>query len=275
MQELLAFLVRYSHFMLFCILQFFSFYLIINYNQAQKEIFFNTTNTFTGQFQKKYDEVKSSFISREILDSLSDRIKDLEEEKEIYRMYLQTHVEPVKDSLYTQKYELISAKIIYNSVNTWDNFILIDKGSKDGVQKGMGVITSKGVIGIVRNVSEHYAKIMSLLNSQTRISACLSKSNHFGTITWRGIDPTVTTLIDLPSHAKLAVNDTVVTTQYSQIFPQGINIGRIEKFYFEGGSNFYTVDVKLFEDLSNVQFVMVVKNLYKSEADSLLNQSSL
>ena len=261
--------------MLFCILQFFSFYLIINYNQAQKEIFFNTTNTFTGQFQKKYDEVKSSFISRQILDSLSDRIKDLEEEKEIYRMYLQTHVEPVKDSLYTQKYELISAKIIYNSVNTWDNFILIDKGSKDGVQKGMGVITSKGVIGIVRNVSEHYAKIMSLLNSQTRISACLSKSNHFGTITWRGIDPTVTTLIDLPSHAKLAVNDTVVTTQYSQIFPQGINIGRIEKFYFEGGSNFYTVDVKLFEDLSNVQFVMVVKNLYKSEADSLLNQSSL
>ena len=172
------------------------------------------------------------------MDSLSDRIKDLEEEKEIYRMYLQTHVEPVKDSLYTQKYELISAKIIYNSVNT----LHVKYEIEDDI---------------------------------TRISACLSKSNHFGTITWRGIDPTVTTLIDLPSHAKLAVNDTVVTTQYSQIFPQGINIGRIEKFYFEGGSNFYTVDVKLFEDLSNVQFVMVVKNLYKSEADSLLNQSSL
>ena len=173
-----------------------------------------------------------------------------------------------------QDFKLFHAKIIKNSFYNKDNYLTIKGGSKNGVKKDMGVINSKGVIGIVENVSKNYATIQSILNTQTKISAKLSNSNHFGTITWNGKNTGFVQLIDIPKLAVLHKGDSIVTGGISTIFPENVPIGVVDKVFTSKNSNFYTINVRLFNDMTSIGSVYLIENIHINEINQLEEETT-
>jgi rod shape-determining protein MreC len=168
-----------------------------------------------------------------------------------------------------QKYNYTPAKIIKNSIDKTANYIYIDKGYKQGIQRQMGVITSNGVIGQVVDVTENYAAVMSILNKNFKVGAKLKNSSYFGPIRWDGSSAAFVTLDEIPKHVKIKKGDTVVTSGYSDLFPENIVIGRVSKFNAEPEKNFLEIEVKLHTDMQKLTYVYVVTNLMKKETTIL------
>jgi len=145
----------------------------------------------------------------------------------------------------------------------------LNKGRLHGIRPDMGVIGPNGVIGIVKDVSGNFSSIMSLLHSEMQISAKIKKNNHLGTIIWEGFDHTKVTMLYIPPHVELERGDTIITSGFSQIFPEGIAIGEIDDFEVRRGDNFYTIDIKLFTDFNKLEYVQVVQNIFREEIDGL------
>jgi rod shape-determining protein MreC len=169
------------------------------------------------------------------------------------------------DSNLSQKYTLVAAKVINNSIANLDNYFTLDVGSKDGVERGQGVIQAEGVMGVITDVSNHYARGISLLHRDTKISVAIERNHFFGTLSWPGGDPKKAKLSDIAKHANLVVGDKLITSGYSALFPQGIQIGEIAAFSLKEGSNFYDIEVQLSNDLSRAHYVYVVQNLTARE----------
>ena len=161
------------------------------------------------------------------------------------------------------------AKVVKNSTNSNHNYMILDKGEKDGVVPNSGVVTEHGVVGIVRKVSKNYCVAMSILHRQTKISARIRNKGFFGPLTWKSTDAWMFDLEDIPKHAPVAKTDTVETSGYSSLFPKGIMIGTIEKLSMEPGSNFFSITVRSHQDMSNLQHVYIVKNLLAKEQEQL------
>jgi rod shape-determining protein MreC len=171
----------------------------------------------------------------------------------------------VVDTLqYVQKYEYLSAKIINNNFNKRNNSLTINKGSKLGVTTDLGVINGKGIIGVINNVSSNYATVLSILNSNSKINIRLKNYDHFGTLAWNGKDYNITQITDIPRQAIIKTGDTIITGGKSAIFPEGINVGTIKDFKFEN-NQYIEINVALFNDMSSLGYVQVIKNLQKSE----------
>jgi rod shape-determining protein MreC len=177
----------------------------------------------------------------------------------------------INDSLYEKKWSYIDAQIAFNSTNRQNNIIVIDKGSKHGITSEMGVITDRGVIGIVRNVSSNYSLALSLLNSSVIISARHKNSGYFGPLKWDGIDTRFCRLSDIPNHVKINNGDTIITSGFSSVFPENIMIGTVSDFNKTEDMNFYNVKVELFQDFNIVSYIYIVKSIFKNEIDSLIN----
>jgi rod shape-determining protein MreC len=166
------------------------------------------------------------------------------------------------------RFEVIPGEIINKTVSNRNNSLTINKGERQGVEKGMGVISSDGIVGIVRNTSRNFSHIISLLNTQMQVSAKLKRNKILGELKWRGMDPTRVSLEAVPKHADILPGDTVVTSGYSTIFPEDFMIGKVESYTLER-NGFYNVVVKLSNDFYSLDKIYIVKNLYKSELDSL------
>lgn len=166
--------------------------------------------------------------------------------------------------LYTQKYEYLPAKIINNNFSRRNNTLTINKGSKLEVTPDLGVINSKGIIGVVKDVSLNYATVLSILNSNSKINIRLKKNNHFGTLTWDGKDYNITQITDIPRQAVINIGDTIITGGKSAIFPEGIHVGKVKDFKFEN-NQYVEINVVLFNDMSALGYVQVIKNLQRKE----------
>lgn len=165
-----------------------------------------------------------------------------------------------KDSVALRdSFSYIPARVIKNSVNRQHNFLVIDKGSQDGLEQDMGVISSRGIIGVVSHVSERYAMIISLLNTQQRFTAELKKSGTFGTLRWDGADYRRVFLSEIPQHIEISVGDTVVSSVFSLVFPPGIPIGFVKSGSLKRGT-FLELEVELFEDFKSLHYVNVVSH---------------
>ena len=175
----------------------------------------------------------------------------------------------VSDTIKHQQYSFIVAKVINNSMARRNNYLTLDKGSMQGVKPEMGVITSQGVVGIIKNVSAHYCTVMSMLHKDMRISAKFKNNNYFGSLAWEGTDPTIAVLKDIAKHVVFKTGDTVVTTSYSAVFPENILIGTVANADIKPGENFYNIRIKLSTNFSNLTYVYVVDNLLKSEQRKL------
>ncbi|HKL71834.1 MAG TPA: rod shape-determining protein MreC [Marinilabiliaceae bacterium] len=263
MRNILRFIIKYHYFLLFLLLETFSFYLLVSYNQPHKQIFLNSS----GKFATSVFEMTSTFKDYV---SLRKANEELSRENALLRSQLFNYtshheLEPVDHYANDTLYQFISAKVVNNSVNKLHNYLTIDRGSEYGILPGMGVISARGLVGITRNVSKNYATITSLLNTQLKISAKLRDSDYFGSLTWMGHSPSNATLFEIPAHAEVSVGDAVVTSGYSAIFPEGILIGTIENFELKKGEGFYEIDVKLSVDFNNLTHVESIEKLRREE----------
>lgn len=175
----------------------------------------------------------------------------------------------VNDTIKHQQYSFVVAKVINNSMTRRNNYLTLDKGSLQGVAHEMGVITSQGVVGIVKNTSGHFSTAMSMLHKDMRISGKFKNNNYFGSLSWEGTDPTTAVLKDIAKHVVFKTGDTVVTTSYSAVFPENILIGTVSGFDIKPGENFYNIKIKLSTNFSNLTYVYIVDNVLKSEQRQL------
>ena len=274
MQQFFAILVKYSAFFLFALLELLCFYLIIQYNQNQRDIFLNSSNLFTGTLARKYNDAVTVLRLPKVLDSIqleNARLKASLKEN----LYVQNDsATRVQDSVYLQQYAFIPARVVSNSITLHNNILTLDKGSTSGVEQDMGVIMTNGVVGVVDQVGKYYATVISLLNSKSNTSVALKRNGYFGNLVWNDSDPLHMSLEAIPKHVRVERGDTLITTGYSAIYPSGIVVGTVESATLEPGNNFYTITVLLNNDLANVQYVMIVKNLLKEDRQETEKEGS-
>jgi len=175
----------------------------------------------------------------------------------------------LNDTNYSQKYVYTSAKAINNSTNKRENYITLDKGSINGIKAGMGVISSKGVIGTVKNVSKNFCSVMSILHEKNAVSAKIKKSGYIGSLVWQLGNYRVGQLNDIPNHVQLSKGDTIITTGYSLVYPEGIAIGVVKDFDLPEGNNFYNISIEFTVDYKKLSHVFIVKSWMKEEQKKL------
>jgi rod shape-determining protein MreC len=278
MYNLLSVIVRYSGFITFLLLESVCMYMTVQYNKKQQATYLYSANTFLGAVYQRYDKLMKYSELSSINDSLASENARLYARlgNAKFSEYLVQDSVLVKDSSskVIQRYTYIGASIINNSISSPNNYITLNRGRKHGVEPGMGVITRRGVVGIVKNVSEEFSQVMSVLHQQSKVSASLSKSDYFGSLVWRKTsDPLRLSLETLPKHADIAVGDTIQTSGFSYIFPSGVPIGTVENYKVEAGSNFYTAQIALFEDLSKLRYVYIVNHLFRKQQENLEKDS--
>jgi rod shape-determining protein MreC len=169
------------------------------------------------------------------------------------------------------QYRFIAAKAIGNTITSASNWLIINRGSDDGLRPDMGVVTGSGIVGIVRHVGQHFSTVMSVLHRDTKISVSLKKEKALGSLIWEGGDPALMTLKFVPRHFKIIKGDEVVTSGYSEIFPKGVPVGIIEEAPKTDQENqyFWEIKVRLSQDMSSVDNVYVVDNIFYTELDNL------
>jgi rod shape-determining protein MreC len=272
MHKLLDFLVRKRHWALFLLLEVFSFALIYRNSAYQHSVMFSTANTAAASVVSVGGSVISYMSLREVNDALMEKNAYLE--MEVLRLRSKLEELNADDSLYKAyhpdsianfPYAVTKAQVLDNSVSYISNYITINKGKADGIMPDMGVISAGGVTGIVSTVSEHYAVIIPILNPKFRLSCKVSGSNYFGSMSWNGRDTKYAQLDELPRHVEFNVGDTIVTSGFSAIFPEGLLVGTIHDFERQRDDNFYSLTIELSTDFHNLGNVMVIKNYHQQE----------
>lgn len=269
MRNFFLFLWRQYFFFLFLILEIISFILIVQNNYYQRSGFINSSSEFSGGVLAVFNNISQYFSLKDANIKLAEENARLVNESKFFFMKTDSNIFYCNDTLYQQQYEFISAKIIRNSTNKRSNYLTLNKGSNHGITKDMGVITSTGIVGIVNEVSENFSSAISILHQDFKVSAKLKNNEQLGTIIWDGGNYRYGKLIDIPTHVKPKVGDTVVTSGYSTSFPEGILIGTVTEIKEEKGDNFYTMIVLFSTDYNNMSYAYVVRNILKEEQDKL------
>lgn len=273
MSNLLRFFLRFGGHFMFFLLEGICFFIIVRYNDYQNRIFFSSSNAVVGRMVEGRDGVVEYFSLRKDIKALKKENASLRSQLENAYYSDKVEIDTVMSDELIPRFTYIDAKIINKAILGNNNSVVIDRGRKHGVKMHMGVISPNGVVGIVTGVSNHYARVMTILHRQIAISGAISRNDYFGSLVWKDSDATRLSLEAVPKHVSVQVGDTIQTSGYSDIFPPGIKIGTIDNFDLEEGSNDYTIDVKLWEDLLSLKHVYVVDNLFREELE-MLNQDN-
>ncbi|MBR1595194.1 MAG: rod shape-determining protein MreC [Phocaeicola sp.] len=264
MRNLLDFLIKYKHWLLFIFLEVISFVLLFRFNGYQGSVFFTSANVVTGKVYQMANNLTGYFhlktINSDLVQHNAELSIQLEHLKEAYKKLTAdtTVIEQMKQEA-LMDCRLIKANVINNSTIHANNFITIDKGESDGVQKGMGVVSGSGIVGIVYQTSAHYAVIIPVLNSKSSISCKIRRSDYFGFLKWEGGSPEFAYIKDMPRHSIFEVGDTIVTSGHSAIFPSGVLVGTVDDVGDSNDGLSYSIRVKLFTDFARLNEVRVVE----------------
>jgi len=272
MRDLLQFLNSYGHIALFVLLQVICFQLIVNFNDEQGEIYTYNKGLFTSNIQEQVYEWNSYLSLRSIADSLAEENASLRSQLRDAKFLQETRIDTIRDSLLEQQYVYRSAVVISNSINRQNNYMLVNRGGRNGIRPGMGVIAENGIVGVVSRVSEDYARVVPLHNLSTRISVLLPRTGYFGGLTWTGRDIEDYEVRDVPRHALITQGDSITTSGYSIVFPKGIYVGTVKSVIGGNGTDFLSIKAALNNDLSKVQNVYIVENLYAKQQNQLLEE---
>ena len=272
MRSLFNFLLRIHFLLLFILIEVFSISLLINKTNFHKARFVNFTRQVAGNFYTKTTKLKQYL-------SLAEENQRLAEENNrllniIESTYKSDEIffRSVNDTIFNQRYHYTSAQIVNNSINKKHNFLTLNKGSEQGLRPEMAVVSDGSIVGIVKGVSKNYATVISLLNLDLRISSMVKKNGYFGSLNWDGKGYQTAILNEIPLHADIQVGDTIITSGFSSIFPEGILIGFIGDFEEKSGS-FYEIEVKLSTDFKSLGNVNVIGNLIQIEKLELEKQA--
>ena len=270
MERLILFVYQNRAFFTFLLLEFFCAWLIVENNAYQGTKFFNSSNGVVAGVNNFSQSIRDYFQLNEVNRLLAEENASLKEtlEKEKLHVY-PIGIQTLSDSSRGKHYEFVSAKVVNNHVDFVKNFITIDKGKDSGIEPGMAVISPLGVVGKVKLVSSHYAVVTSILHIDVMVSAVLKRTEHFGTVQWDGLDPDLVEFKYIPRHVNPVVGDTVITSGFNAVFPQGIMIGVVDKVKLNDEALFYDLKVKLSQDFRKLSYVNVVKNYWRPELDSL------
>ncbi|MCA4900640.1 MAG: rod shape-determining protein MreC [Bacteroidota bacterium] len=270
MQRLFSFIYEYRAFFTFLLLELLCVWMVIENNQYQSTKYFNTSNSVAASIISTSQNIREYFSLRDINQRLAEENAELRRKvDQRNQMLYQLDLRPIKDAAIINRFDFIAAKVINNTTNNYKNFITIDKGKRHGLQPGMAAISEAGVVGKVKSVSDHYAVLISLLNIDNQVSSKIKRTGHFGTVQWDGVDPRVIDLKYIPRHVELKVGDTVVTSGYNAVFPEGILVGVVKNVKLNEEAQFHTIKVGLAQDFGKLAFVEVVKSNLKQEKDSL------
>lgn len=268
MQQIINFLIKYKNTLLFLLLLFISLVFTVQSHSYHKSKFINSANSLTGGVYNWANDVDEYFNLKEYNDRLV-------EENKVLRAKLGIQQSKDSDTIFQDTasfdspYQFTSAKVIRNQYANVDNYILINKGKKDSIKSDLGVITSRGIVGIVEESTNGFSRVISILNSNSSISVQLKNTNHFGSLVWNGHDPNTVQLEEVPRLAPVKKGDTITTDGRSFIFPKGIPVGIVNDFELDQNESYYKINVRLFNDMTNVGYVYVINNRNIEEIKTL------
>ena len=267
MQQILNFIIKNSTRLLFLLLLITSLTLTIQSHSYHRSQMVNSANAVTGSVYEEVNNVETYF-------SLKDQNNKLASENAYLRKLLFNKKDSTsklpKDSVKGyDKLEVIQSRVINNSYNKTENYLTINSGAVKGLKPDMGVISSEGIVGVIEKVSPRYATVISVLNLKSKINAKVKRTNHFGSLIWKAKNAGYVQLIEIPRLATVKKGDTIVTGGRSTIFPENIPVGIIEKIYTDAETNYYTLDVRLFTDMTNLNHVYIIKNKDAAEINQL------
>ena len=273
MRNILNFIIRYSKWFVFTFYVLMSCILLVDNNIYQQSVYLTSANGFTGGVYGIWSQVAGYFHLKTINESLQASNADLQNQV----LNLKSGIAELKihrdDTLMNpqdrQRFDYVSAAVINNNTRHPRNYFTINRGRLDGIKPGMGVVDQNGVVGIVNVTGDHMSRVISLLNETQRFSVKLKGSSFIGSLNWRGRDATIGYVEEIPRHAVYKTGDTIVTSGYSTTFPEGIPVGVVLNRVHSNDDSFFTFKVKLISDFKALSSIRVIKDVYKSEIDSL------
>jgi rod shape-determining protein MreC len=271
MQQIFSFIIKNSNRILFLLLLGISLSLTIQSHSFHRSKVISSANFLSGGVYEKIYSVEEYLHLREQNDELA--IENANLKSLLFKTQDSAKIPNLDSIRGVLPKDMVVSKVIHNSFNVYENFLTLNSGAKQGVKPDMGVINSLGIVGIVDNVSENYATVISILNTKSQINAKIKNSDHFGTLNWDGKNTGFVQLVDVPRLASIRKGDTIVTGGQSVIFPENIGIGIIDKIQIPTNKNhYYYINVKLFNDMTNLGHVYILKTENSEEIRNLENQ---
>jgi rod shape-determining protein MreC len=264
MKFLFLFLKKQYFFFLFVTLELLAFVILANHNNYQKRSIIGSTNIIAASIHSAYASVTDYFFLKEAnrqLNAENARLKQFES-------FMSNHADSLSGFFDDTTLFFIPARVISNSTQNRNNYIMINKGRLQGVEKETGLLSPSGVAGIIIEVSRHHALAISLLHKDARISAKLKSNGQLVNVSWDGADYRTGLVEDIPAHIIPKTGDTVITSGYSFIFPENITIGTIGEQVYTGG-NLNTARIRFSTDFNKLFHVYVTGNIITQEIDSL------
>ncbi|WP_353778066.1 rod shape-determining protein MreC [Winogradskyella sp. 3972H.M.0a.05] len=259
MQQIINFILRNKTFLTFLLLFGISLILIVQSHSYHKSKVVNSANFLSGGLYESTNAIKQFFNLRhenEVLLEENNRLKSL-----LFNNTNEIDSTVIDTNALAGNYKFTPASVYKNSYSASNNYLLVNKGQNDGVKQDFGVITSKGIVGIIDNTSANYATVQSILNTLSRINAKLKKSDHSGSLKWNTTSPEYVQLEDVNTFAPVTVGDTIITGGQSSIFPKGVPIGVVDSFEIDISGDTYIIQVKLFNDMTNIGHVYIIENV--------------
>lgn len=262
-------LSRGGAFLVFALLEISALYLVANFNSAQQAVAAETWSLYSNRIMKRYDGVVRYI-------NLNERIRQLEEENArlLDQLPNATYsdsltIDSVQDLNRRQRFVYLATNIINKSPQGPRNTFIIDRGHIHGVEKNQGVVSDRGVVGIVIEVASQHSRIMTAWHQDFRLSAGLRNKNVYGSLVWEGTDTRFMSLTAIPEYAAVSPGDTVETTGFSNIFPSGIPLGIVDRIGIKPGDNNYDLRIRLFTDIFALHHAYIVRDLKKEDLDQL------
>lgn len=272
MRHLINFLIRYSTWFVFAFYVVVSCILLFKNNSYQQSIYLTSANAVSSSIYGVRSDITSYIGLRTVNEELQARNADLTDEVLKLRQELKKYqgiVGDTADDKSDARFDYILATVLNNSTRHPRNYFSIDKGYKDGVHPGMGVVDHNGIIGIVNVAGAHTARVISVLNVTQPFSVKLMGTSYFGMLTWHGTDPSIAYVEEIPKHVRYKIGQKIITSGNSTAFPEGISIGTVMGQVRTDNDNFVTLKVRLSSDFSNLSNVRVIKDILKGELDNL------
>lgn len=273
MRNLLNFIIRYSTWFVFTFYVLISVTLLVLGNRYRQSVYLTSANVISGGLYNGASQITGYFHLRSINESLQasnaqlqNQVLNLKNELAQYKVILSDSLHPFPSR---DRYDYIAAAVINNNTRHPKNFFTIDRGSLDGVERGMGVVDQNGIVGIVNVTGPHMARVISLLNETQHFSVKLKDTSFVGSLNWKGEDASIAYVEEIPRHVEYRIGDTIVTSGYSTTFPEGIPVGTILNRVRSHDDSFFTFKVRLMPDFRALSTVRVIKDIYKEEIDSL------
>ena len=271
MRTLLRFIQRYSNLLLFLLLETIAIAFMIQDSSYQRSKLIGLNREITGFTYSKIDGAREYFSLRQVNQQLTEENLNLRNRMDQYANRMDTAIvfSEIRDPY---RYFFVPSRIVHNSVYKQYNYLTLDRGKKDGVFKDMGVISDQGMVGIILESSQNFATVIPILNRDFKLSVKIKSNDYAGILQWEGDSPLFAMLTEIPFHVDILESDTILTSGFSSIFPEGIEVGIIESYVLEKG-NFYDIKVKLSTDFQRLFHVNVIRNFRQEEQLNLEDQN--